>query len=208
MLVRSTCRNLHQKITVLFFLALPRSTCAPRNQKALYELCIEHLSVLVSRAEHEPFQDHLEPDAWATATAGAAAEGETAGIASFQPQDDPQVEPVNEKGPSPTRGSNFSIVLKAESPQKGGGDGCRAAGGRDGLRKGDACGDTCERVGLRKPPHLQRQASSMDSHGAASVMSRVGGEFHTGIGVFLLSEEEQVQPMLARPFFYSQLGVW
>lgn len=184
----------------------------PTHQKALYKLCVEHLSVLVSRAERAPFRSPLGQTALATAAVRATAVGEAPGLStppgyhlsnearlsSLQPRDDPQDEPGNEKRPSPTRGLDFSLGLTAESQQGGDGDGFGTAGGRDGLNGGEVRGDAGERVGLGKTEQLQRQASSFDSHGAASVMSCMGGECHPGVGAFLLPEEEQVQPPFGR----------
>lgn len=174
------------------------------------ELCVEHLSTLVNRAELAPFRDHLEADAWATATADAAVAGETAGLSppagnhlssesrpsSFKPQGDPQDEPANERRLSRRRGLDFLIDTKAEFQQGRSGDGYGPGGGQDGLSSGGGGSDAAERVGLRKEPQLQRQASSLDNHGVASVVPSVGGEFQAGIGAFLLPEEEQVPIIL------------
>lgn len=184
----------------------------PQPQKSLYELCIEHLSVLVNRAELAPFQGHLERDAWATtaAAAGTVAVGDTAAglspragrhlssgarLPSSQPQEDPHDESGNARKPSLGRGLNFSIGMKAEVQPGRKGDGDGASVGPDGL-SGHGGGNSGERDGLGQKPRLQRQPSSLDSHGAASVVSSVRGEFHEGTRAFLLPEEEQVPPIL------------
>lgn len=167
----------------------------PKSQKALHELCVEHLSALVSRAELAPLKDHTEPGAAVAAGAGAAAgAGEPLGLSSFQSQDNPCEEAGSEKGSSPRRSANFSVALKEELQHGMNTRGYGEADGRDGCNGGCAGGDAGERVGLSAKPHPRRQTSGTDSSGATSVRSSEGGECHKVVGAFLLPEEEQVQP--------------
>eukprot|EP00752_Nemacystus_decipiens_P010771 g9583.t2 len=166
--------------------------------KALYDLCVEHLSALVSRAECARFQNYAEPDVWVTAGATAAADRDTAGRLSFPPHDDPQGDPGNEKGSPPRGGFNPSVDSKAEFQPNRNKDDFGADGGRDDLAKHDDGEDAGERSDPDRNPRLQRQSSSMDSRRTTSGTSSVGGECYSEIGAFLMPEEEQVVQMLFR----------
>lgn len=179
------------------------------KQKALMELCVDHMAVLVNKAELASFQYRPDTETAATPEPPALSPLATQRHSNNSAKEkwprarhqresltDPPEKPNTKSAPK--RGLGLSInpdVGKCRGDESGGGVG---GGGFDGSMAAAGVSGDDRRHG-RDQPALFRQERSFDSTGAISALSGmsglgVGGAADTrgGIEAFLLPEEEQV----------------
>ncbi|CBN77602.1 hypothetical protein Esi_0004_0241 [Ectocarpus siliculosus] len=198
------------------WLALDGNRTNARNaMKALMELCVDHMAVLVNKAELASFQNRPDTETVATTEPSALSPLATQRNSNNSAEEkSPRARPQRESltdppekpdtKSSPKRGLGLSInpdVGKCRGDEiGGGGGGC----GFDGGMTAAGVGGDDRRHG-REQPALFRQERSFDSAGAISALSGMSGlgvgggaETRGGIEAFLLPEEEQVVQMLFR----------
>lgn len=201
-----------------------------KYQEALYELCVDHMSALVNKAELASVEDR------ANAGSGAAVEtantdpgfpseahggGEEKRPSAEPPKDsqndaknEPKKNPQNEPKNEPTHGERPGDEAQLSAKQRGltlsvsfDEDVHYRRGGSTGDEVGDGRVVDADSLGRKEKPELQRQVSSFESSGAESSASAAGGEEHSTIRAFLLPEEEQVKTCMKASFVAEIVNV-
>ncbi|CAN0153209.1 unnamed protein product, partial [Pylaiella littoralis] len=203
---------------------------ARKSMKALYELCVEHMVVLVDKFELAPSRCHMDnaiPAATAAATGGALSptaeyhDSSTANERYQEASDETRThEAQNDRRGSedprsnngledkkctihPSRRQPNSLSNVDHTITQHPRDGHGSAGGHESCGSRSSCGDRVDShfMSKKEKPALQRQDGSFETLRSGSAISG-GVDLSREIEIFLLPEQEQARILLPAPSYF------